>query len=96
MNREDRPYFASHNDDSYTRRIAVKLGFISEDFDDYYALEKNDELGVFKSDDEAIAFAVAQAALGDRYAKQELKRAQYDPFVRLALGEVFEIPEGLK
>ena len=47
----------------------------------YYQLQKNDELGVHKTDEDAVNAALDDEARGDPYAKEQLELAKTDLLV---------------
>lgn len=76
-----KPYFASQvNGDSADEPEAIALGLMKAG-DTFYQLQKNDELGVYESDDAAIEAALSDAARGDQYAIEQLALAATDPLV---------------
>lgn len=77
----ERTYFASSVDASVSRDQAILRGYIQPG-QDFYELQKNDDLPSFASDAEAIKAALADAAAGDEYAIEQLRLAQFDPLVR--------------
>lgn len=81
----ERSYFASEVRNGSAYRKAVSTGVIKAG-EPFFMLEKNDELGLFQSDAEAICAALQDAANGDLYAKEQLSLAQFDPLV-ISLGQ---------
>ena len=72
---ENRPYFASESSGSEDRLKAIAAGLLKEG-EPYYQLQKNDALGVFESDEQAILQALQDEEDGDEYATQQLALAR--------------------
>lgn len=73
----DMPYFASQASGSSEYAEAVRVGLVSGE-DDYYQLQRNDELGVYPDDAAAIEAALDAEAKGDAYAVAQLQLAKTD------------------
>ena len=72
-----RPFFASESSGSVERMAAEAHGLVKPG-ESYYQLQKNDEMNLFASDDEAIEFALDEEDRGDRYAVEQLALAKTD------------------
>ena len=79
----DKAYFASECDSEIGRALAEKLGYVKPG-EPYYQLQKNDALGVFENDMDAIEQALDDEAVGDPYAIEQLRLARTDVAVRTA------------
>lgn len=75
-----RTYFASEADGSNDRVAAEAEGLVKPG-ERYYQLQKNDELGVHKTDEDAVNAALDDEARGDPYAKEQLELAKTDLLV---------------
>ena len=73
-------YFASLTSGSIEEDEAITLGLMKAGAD-FYQLQKNDSLGRFETDEEAITFALAAADAGNPYAIEQLALAATDPLV---------------
>lgn len=81
VNKIEPAYFASRvRGDSADEPEAIALGILKEG-EPFYQLQKNDELGVFETDDAAIEAALSDAERGDQYAIKQLALAATDPLV---------------
>lgn len=75
------PYFASEvQGDSSDIPEAIALGILKKG-QTFYQLQKNDELGLFETDDAAITAAISDAEQGDLFAIEQLALAGTDPLV---------------
>ena len=83
MTYEDKPYFASESSGSEDRLKAIAAGLLKEG-EPYYQLQRNDALGVFESDEQAILQALQDEADGDPYAVEQLALAKTDLAVKQA------------
>ena len=77
----ERPYFASEASGSEDCLKAIAAGLIKEG-EPYYQLQKNDALGVFETDEQAVQQALQDEADGCPYAAQQLALAKTDILVR--------------
>ena len=80
-NIEERPYFASESSGSEDRLKAIAAGLLKED-EPYYQLQKNDALGLFESDEQAVQQALQDESDGCPYAAEQLALAKTDLLVR--------------
>ena len=80
MSIEERPYFASESSGSEDRLRAEAAGLLKPG-EPYYQLQKNDSLGVYESDEDAVNAALDDEARGDPYAKEQLELAKTDLLV---------------
>ena len=78
---EERPYFASELSGSEDRLKAIEAGLV-EDGEPYYQLQKNDALGLFESDEQAVQQALQDESDGCPYAAEQLALAKTDLLVR--------------
>lgn len=78
---ENRPYFASESSGSKDRLKAIAAGLLREG-ESYYQLQKNDALGAFETDEQAVQQALQDEADGDPYAIEQLALAKTDLLVR--------------
>ncbi len=81
MNYEDKPYFASESSGSVDRLKAIEAGLVKAD-EPYFQLQKNDALGLFESDEQAVQQALQDEADGCSYAAEQLAIAKTDVLVR--------------
>ena len=77
----ERPYFASESSGSEDRLKAIAAGLVKEG-EPYYQLQKNDALGVFETDEQAVQQALQDEADGCAYAVEQLALAKTDILVR--------------
>lgn len=80
MHVSERPYFASEADGTEDRLKAEAAGLVKPG-ETYCQLQKNDDLAVYKTDEEAVAAALDDEARGDPYAKEQLELAKTDLLV---------------
>ncbi len=76
----ERPYFASESSGSEDRLKAIEANLLKEG-EPYYQLQKNDALGVFETDEQAVIQALQDEADGDPYAIEQLALAKTDLLV---------------
>lgn len=81
MNHEEKPYFASESSGSEDRLKAIAAGLLKEG-EPYYQLQKNDALGLFESDEQAVQQALQDETDGCPYAAEQLALARTDLLVR--------------
>lgn len=83
-----RKYYASYIDEETVGRdISEELGYLGKQ-DEYYELQKNDELGLYPTDKHAIVACIEDAQNGDEYAKEVLRTASTDHLVRHTLNRL--------
>lgn len=75
------PYFASESSGSMQYAKDLAAGYVAPG-GGYYQLQRNDELGVFASDEDAVRQCIKDAAGGNAYAIEQLRLAQTDGLVR--------------
>ncbi len=81
MSVENKPYFASESSGSTDYLTAIAAGLAKPD-EPYYQLQKNDALGLFETDEQAVQQALQDEADGDTYAAEQLALAKTDLLVR--------------
>lgn len=77
----ERPYFASESSGSEDRQKAEAAGLVKPG-EPYYQLQKNDALGVFETDEQAVQQALQDEADGCPYAAEQLALARTDLLVQ--------------